>query len=318
MIGFYYGSNYLDRKHSFKNLLLFFGFVTLGILSKLPSGYILTLFVFLFSNKNIATKPKIVFAFVTMVSLLIISTWYFYWVPYLVSTYGFWHFFMGKSISQGMHEIAANLPQTLKSFYDGAIKYIGFALFLFGLFHAFRKKNLLVGGLFLVAFAGFILVVFKSGFNFPHHTYYIIPFVPVMALICGFGLGQINNNKVVTILLIAIGIEGILTQQHDFRLKKENRNILTIENELEKVSAKNDLILINSGEYPTPLYFAHRKGWLADNKEIADTNYINSLQDKGLKYIVVLKKVFGSDVKICYKPLIITDDFTIYKLNKRE
>ncbi len=58
---------------------------------------------------------------------------------------------------------------------------------------------------FSLAFLSFLLlVVFKSGFAFYHHIYYIIPFVPVMALIAAYGLASIKNRAIVYSILAVI------------------------------------------------------------------------------------------------------------------
>ncbi len=145
---------------------------------------------------TLGIKRKIIFLLSNIVIAIPISIWYFYWVPYLVETYGFWHFFMGKSLMQGLNEIADNLILSLQKFYDVALKFVGFAMFLFGLVYAIIKKEKLLLNILLLSFLGFLVIILKAGFNFPHHTYYIIPFVPVMALVAGYGLSQIKNQKI--------------------------------------------------------------------------------------------------------------------------
>jgi 4-amino-4-deoxy-L-arabinose transferase-like glycosyltransferase len=44
-MGFYYGTNYFEKRSGLKHLLLYFFLTTLGMLAKLPCGYILILFV---------------------------------------------------------------------------------------------------------------------------------------------------------------------------------------------------------------------------------------------------------------------------------
>lgn len=316
--GIYFGTNYFDeeKKKSDRliNLVLFIILTALGSLSKLPSAYLLVVFILFFLNKKILLKRKIIFAIAATLSILPAILWYFYWVPYLVETYGFWHFFMGKSFSQGIHEIAANLNQTLQRFYDTALKYIGFIIFLFGLIHAVIKKQRLLIFVFILGFIGFLVIIFKAGYTFTHHSYYIIPFVPVMALITGYGIMQFKNKKLVLLLLLAVGFEGILNQQHDFRIHDKELALLNLEEDLNKVSISSNLILINSGNYPTPMYFAHRKGWINSNEKIKDDNYLQNLRAKGLKYIIILKKTFGTYMEMNLPIVLDNDNYCIYKL----
>ena len=286
----YYGTNYFhSNSKSTLNLCLYFSLTTLGMLSKLPSAYLLALFVLLVFDKKIEISKKIIFSFISVLSLTISVSWYFYWVPHLVETYNFWYFFMGNSIIEGAKEITTNIISTLDNFYDSALKYIGFLLFLTGLFYMFRKKNTTLIYVFLTGSVGFLIIILKMGQAFPHHAYYIIPFVPLMALVTGYGLDQIKYKKLSLILLIAICSEGLLNRHHDFIIPSKNLTLLTLEEHLDKVSEKEDLILINSGSTTTPMYFSHRRGWSALNHKIKQEGYIKRLQKSGLKFIVIIK-----------------------------
>jgi len=313
----YYGTNYLESKFQLKKYLYLLSCVSLmllGILSKLPSAYLLIVFGIFMVNGQIDIKRKLLLALVSLIWLMPAVYWYFFWVPHLVDKFGFYHFFMGNSFAQGYNEIILNLADTLKKFYDTALKFIGFAVFLFGLIISIIKKERVILTLFILTFLGFCIVIFKAGFNFPHHSYYVIPFVPVMALIAGYGLTKIGNPKIALLVLIAISFEGIANQQHDFRVKKKDNFIVNLESELDKISHRDDLIIINSGAYPTPMYFAHRKGWVNSNEIIKDSKYINELVKKGLKYLVILKTSFGTEIKLeHYEKVFESQDYCVYK-----
>jgi 4-amino-4-deoxy-L-arabinose transferase-like glycosyltransferase len=312
----YFGSNYLEsKKNDLINLLCYFLLLMLGLLAKLPSGYLYVIFSFFYLDKQIAMKRKVIFSVVSILGILPGTIWYFYWVPHLVDTYGFWHFFMGKKIGEGFDEVLLNINQTLSRFYDTALKFIGFAIFVFGLITSIVKNERRIYCPFFLTFLSFSIVIFKAGFTFAHHSYYVIPFVPVMALLAGYGLSLIKYSKLSIIILIAISIEGIANQQDDFRIKETDRRILNLEKDLMKVSKQEDLILINSGSYPTPMYFSHRKGWVSYNEEILNENYVNGLRNKGLKFIVILKRSFGSEILINeFKKVLENEDYCIYEL----
>lgn len=313
----YYGSNYLESKLQEKQylyLISYFLLLLLGTLTKLPSGYLLIVFAIYFLNKNISLNRKFILAIVTFLGLVPVMIWYFYWVPYLVDKYDFLHFIMGKNLLQGFTEITQNIPQTLSRFYDTPLKYIGFAVFIYGLIVSIIKKDWKIYSVLALCFAGFSIIIVKSGYTFPHHNYYIIPFVPIMALVGGYGLTKIKNAKLALIILIAISVEGIANQLHDFRIKEKDKRILNLEMDLDKVSRRDDLILINSGDYPTPMYFSHRKGWVNDNEKINDEKYIEELKSKGLKYIVILKRSFSTEIKLMpHKVVLENEDYCIYK-----
>lgn len=311
----YYGSNYLDnktKKNQFTVLLLYVLMLTLGTLSKLPSAYLLVVFFILFFNNQISLNRKTVFILASIVGLLFPYIWYFYWVPHLVETHGFWHFFMGKSITQGIHEIGENLPLTLHRFYDTALKYIGFSAFLLGLIYGIINKQRMLIYVLIVSFFGFLIIIFKSGFNFPHHSYYIIPFVPVMALIAGYGI-TILSSRFQYILLGLIAVEGIANQQHDFFIKENQVYQLKLEEKAAQFIGKNDLVIINGGDSPQAIYFAHRKGWTVKNEEIQTPLFMDSLTNLGAKYLII-DKVNIDLKKLPYHLINDDDDYSIYQL----
>jgi hypothetical protein len=64
------------------------------------------------------------------------------------------------------------------------------------------------------------------------------------------------------------------------------------------------------------MYFSHRKGWVNGNDKINDVAYIEKLRTKGLKYIVILKRTFGSDIALShYEKVLENKDYAIYKVN---
>lgn len=315
IMGFYYLKCYLNESTKWRYLILYAALILLGVLAKLPNGYLLSIIVFPLVDTNISKHVKWKILSVTFMILVPIIVYYFYWVPYLVEHYGFWHFFMGKTFAEGMKEIASNLGESTKHFYDHALKFIGFAFFLMGLIFSIKQKNKNLLLFFIVTFLSFCIIIFKAGFTFTQHAYYMIPFVPVMSIFAAYSLQQIPNYRIRIIFLIAIMLEGILNQQHDFRIPEDNLAIQNLENDLNHCSKKSDLIIINSNDYPTPIYFTHRKGWITTNDKLENENYIDSLKELGLKQIVVLKKTFGSDVKLKYKKAFSNQNYTIYKLD---
>ena len=282
--GLYFGTNYLEKIGNSKiNIVLTFLFILTGALTKLPSVYLLFLFSVFYLKKEIRLTEKAILSFIITFAGILTAIWYFYWVPYLVSEYGLWHFFMGKSFVVGFNEVVSELGRSLNNFYQNTLKFIGFAAFSGGLIYAIIKRNTKVITIFIITFLSFLYVVFKSGITFPYHSYYMIPFAPVMAFIAGYGISQIKKQYIQTILLCAIAIEGVLNQIDDFRIPDKQMALFSLENDLDKYSDRNDLILINCGDYPTPMYFAHRKGWIKYNDFISNNNNIEKLRKKGLK-----------------------------------
>ena len=317
IIGLYYGTNYFhSEKPRFVDLFLYALATLAGLLSKLPSGFALVLFVFPIFDKNIALQKKVIFCTVSLVICLPVLFWYWYWTPYLVKEFGLFHFFMGKEMMNGLCELGERWVQTLAHFYDDSLKFIGFGVFLIGLTMCFVKKEKLILRILGLCFLAFFVVMMKSGSTFSIHSYYVIPFVPVMALVAGFGIASIGRAKLRVLFLAVIALENILNQKSDFVIRDYRVPILHLEAVMDNFSERSDLIVINSGENPTAVYFAHRKGWIAENQQLADKGFVDDLVDRGCKYAVILKKAFGEDMKMDYEIMFDSEDYTIYRLKE--
>lgn len=313
LMGFYYGSNYLDRQHRMKNLVLYGLLVLLGILSKLPAACLLILFaLFLFDGK-ISFGVRIRLAIVTVCAGFIVAVYYFWWAPYLTGRFGFDHFFLGKNVSTGFTETMQHFGEVLQKFYEDALGYTGFLIFLSGVLLLIYRKEKRLLTILLLSFLGFLVVIFKAGTVFYRHTYYIIPFVPVMALVAAFALEQIKNRKIAVALLCLFTIEALISKNSDFYIKAENKAMLQLEQELDKLGSKKDLVAINSGLVPTPMYFAHRKGWVESNGVLSRPEAVADMKAKGLRFIIILKNVFGTDTVLPYQQVADNENFRIYQ-----
>ena len=312
IMSIYYGSAYFENKSKYINILLYFVFGLLSILSKLPVIFLFSIFVlFVFQNKY-SVKSRILFVISSIIILIPIYWWYWIWVPYLVREFDFWHFFMGKSIRVGFNEIFSQWPLALKLWYADAIKYIAFVFFILGLFFIIKNKKLIA--LFTVLLISFLAIVFSAGNTFVRHSYYIIPYVPIMAIISAYGLQQLRNQKLIMIINIIISIEGIANQFQDFYIHDNGKAIINLEADLDQFCKPNDLITINSNANPAPMYFAHRKGFIASNNQLIDSSFINSIRNSGCKYIIILKQNYGTEVELQQELLLENKDYNIYRI----
>lgn len=234
---------------------------------------------------------------VSILMTLPVLLWYFVWVPYLNEAYGHWSFPISRDLQQGFHELIANAPKVFKHLYSSAIKYIGFFCFLGGIVLAiFRKERKVLIPLAIgVPVFGFFMV--KAGVQFAKHDYYVAPFIPLMALVVAYLLDRISVRWVASLLLAGILIEGVLNQWHSIHLDEKHRELIHLEEDFQRVSERKDLIMVNSGRNPTPLYFAHREGWLVENREIRNESFLKKKMKKGCAYILVLKRSFADPVQ---------------------
>lgn len=298
IIAVYHGWIYLKDNQQGKNLLWFGLFCSLALLSKLPSLVLLGLFLPVLLNKQININAKVLFITSGVVALLPAIYWYFIWTPYLTHTYGFDYFFMGVDLSVSFHEISSNLNGLLQRFYVDALNYVGFIAMCFGLYMIFKKSNnQLILGL-IGALALLCIIILKSGHNFIHHSYYIMPFVPVMALIAGYGVGQITNKAVFAGLLALIMLEGIGNTQHDLHIKHDQMYKLEFESIVDKHSSKSDKIAVNNSSNPTALYFAHRQGWSFNPEDVGLEEKYKLFYLRGCKLILWDKNIMPAPSKI--------------------
>lgn len=308
IVGLYYGYVFLKAGRVL-NVVWFFLFCTLGMLAKIPA---LSLFVVsgiaVFSNK-LGRRRKWIFVSVCSLSILMVGVWYFYWVPHLHNTYCI-ILYDSKGIVEGFYEVMEYWPELVDKFYFSALhSHMAFATFLVGLILFLAKESVYwkvaIGAILLV----FSLFILKTGAIFPTHNYYIVPFVPVMALIAGYGIAKISL-KYQYVLLVFIMIEGIANQQHDFFVKESEKYKLELDEKLSTYAAPDDLIIINGGPSPQDMYFAHKKGWSVTNEKLQSVEFVESLHKRGAEYLVIDKTtLFDSFFK---KKVIFEDQY--YKI----
>jgi hypothetical protein len=315
IMGLWAGFDYLNHG-KFLRLVLSGLLLLAGILSKLPSAFLIPLLVVPLVGTEIPRQRKVPVLLVLILITGITATWYFYWVPYLVDSYGFWHFYMGTSFSQGLREILHHPADMASRFYFSSLySYAGFLAFLGGIVLLFKRKEKVVWIPFVLTTVFFILFMVKAGYNFPHHNYYIIPYTPVMALIAGYFLSHIRLSWARILLIAIIMGEGIANQQHDFRIKEENKYILSLGQVADQVSNPADLIMINGGINPVDLYFTHRKGWTKRNEEIFEGNALEEAIPLGCRFLFLNKKKLPEGpFELPYETAYEDNWFLVYKL----
>ncbi len=293
IIGVYFTLLYVDKK-KILHLIIAGTMILLGGLSKIPALLVAVPLAGIILSKQTARQTKYaLFLCFTIVSAPIVL-WYFYWVPLLVEKFNYWHYYMGTNLADGFYELTQNLKGTAEKFYFDALKYSGFLVFLWGIFVLFSKKakskkETYLQWILLIEVLIFALFMAKAGRNFWVHSYYIIPFVPIMALVAGYALSTLKSKKIATLLLLFVIVEGIGNQQHDFRIAKPQQERLEYERWADSFSDKNSLFIINGGDNPKDLYFTHRKGWSISPMQSNNLPFIDSLSNCGAKYLWIHK-----------------------------
>lgn len=311
LIGVYFATRYIDGKR-LMHLIIAGLLLMLGGLCKIPAVFLFGLILTVVLTKTIETRIKVNLIITLGVASSVIGWWYFYWVPYLVETYRF-ELFFPKGIVEGLKEIQPLWADFLQKFYFGGLRsYIALLPLLFGVIWLIKRKNRLMSLGFVVLTGVFILFAIKTGTVFPTHNYYILPFVPVMAVLAGLGLESFGRRWSV-ILLTLICIEGIGNQISDFRIKDEVRYRLVLEEQLDAVLPEKEKIVLFTGANPEYMYWFHRKGWSIEPGEEKDPLILDDIRKHGGKYFVIDK--YGQDIQ-GFRLVAETRDCKIYSVNQ--
>jgi len=316
LIGVYHGLKYA-RDGGYVALTQFICFMLVAILSKISVAFMLIYPPLLMYRQGFQTSRRMLtLAMGIGVVLVTVSIWYFWWVPALNERYGFQHFFMGRPLIEGFTQIVQNGSETFETFTKNTLGYAGSALLIIGLISIALKRDRVLAFVFIGGMVAFLPFVVKSGFNFYHHKYYVIPFVPVLCVLAGQGVQLLKRPGWRWILAM---IFSVFLLEQTARLARDlsvnNDHLLGLSKTLNAVSDPQDLILINSGDDPTLMYFADRKGWVVHPEQLKSASYLRELELKGLKFVVLVKSQEGKfEPKLRY-PIVHQDEyFLIYRV----
>ncbi len=277
--------------------------VALGVLSKIPAMSLLAVVGIIPFLKH-SDKRKIFFIYLgVFMAVLPALWWYFFWVPYLNQTHGY-HLYFPKGLLQGLKEIAPLWRLLLEKFYFTSFySFIALAMAILGVLALVLRKStmvLLSLGLVALVFGVFIL---KTGAVFPLHTYYSVPFIPVMAIAAGIGLDflstqtenivkvRFRRNAMGYFFLLALVVEAISNQIHDHFIKPSERYKLTLETEIASVIPIEAKVVLVSSASPQELFLLHRRGWTIYPEQLLHQRDAINYRTLGARYVVINKPV---------------------------
>lgn len=290
LIGLFHARVYLTQAKTW-SLLWFFIFSTLGTLCKIPALSLMSILGVALFIHSIPLKRTLTLFAVGTVSFALVCLWYFYWVPHLTDTYGYVLYFP-RSLGEGLQEVLNLWPQLLEKFYFVAFSsFVAFAVFLAGCYRVYRDRSALQYHLIGAAIVSvvFIFFIIKTGIVFPLHSYYVVPYVPLMAAVAGYLLAHIKSKHAVWLTVI-ISIEAIGNHQDDMFLKEREMYKLTLDDITNKYIPVDSLIVINGTISPQHIYFAHRKGWTEHSDVIQREGYLDTVSQLGAAYLIWDKK----------------------------
>ncbi len=311
IIGLYYCLRYFETGN-LTRLLLFFVFATVGSLCKIPAFTLMSVIAIPLVTK-FPRNRKIAVLIAGIFSFIIVAIWYFYWVPYLLDTYHF-KLFYPKGLIEGFREIIEYPIDTLDKFwFTSFYSFIAFFLFIAGLVMMNVRKERLLTGLFVVVSIVFFVFILKTGSVFSFHNYYIIPYMPVMAVIAGFALSLIKIRWQI-VFLILISVESLANQSYDFRIKDSELYKLELEKSIDDIITNEELIIVNGGANPQTIYFLHRKGWTVEKEVLQNPGFIDDKAGRGAKYLIIDKN--RSNKTFSFRLIFADEYIDVYKIAK--
>ncbi|NUM32491.1 MAG: glycosyltransferase family 39 protein [Bacteroidetes bacterium] len=312
LISLYYAFLFL-KTGIWKHILIYSITASIGVLAKMPVIYILSIFALPLLSKNYNLGYKFTLTVASIFVFAVMYWWYFVWGEYLLKTWEYQLFFP-KNYKEGPKEFFPFIGMAFEKFYYSAFcSFTAFGVFLTSFFYSFTQKQYLPLKIIVTTFPLFFIFMVKTGSVFAHHNYYIIPFVPVMAICAGSALSNFSKN-ISLLFLILIAAESFGSQFNDFFIKKSEKFILGFEQEINKTIPANEKIALAGSDSPQYLYFAHRKGWGLTPAQTLDTAYMNFVFEKGYRYMVLVKRNF--DKLPNYTKFNETNHLIFYKIKK--
>jgi hypothetical protein len=314
IIGVEFAWRYLEEKKN-SQLAWFTLFAALGMLCKMPATCMLGLLAapIMISQADLRTKGFVIGG--ASVALSAMIAWYFVWAPWAVKAYGF-PLYYPTSISEGWRQLVAMKNDTLSRFYPIALtSHLAFVFFAVGLVWMIWKKQKPLLWAFAGCTAFLIVYMLKTGGTFSGHVYYVIPYVPMMALLAGYGLNESIRNKWIQIaLLLVITSEAIYRHKYNFFIPWEDQKFMKLEKIVDQYVPKTSRILVNNREgSPLMMYFAHRRGWTVTDR-MKDSAWVAGESTVGMDYLVLERSRWQDTLP--FPKLYEDNEFQVYKTKK--
>lgn len=295
-----------------RDLFFYFLLSTVACLAKIPAViYFLFPMMLIIKYRDINTRVFVMLVS-SGISVLMCFAWYFIYAPYISKKYGYWHN-LGESFSDGFLHLIQDIPTVLQRFFhDGGQSFVFIVLFLLGWMYLFKTKAkwyfLSIGGFTVL----FLLYMVKSGNYFLWHNYYIIPYVPIFAIVVAIALDNIKYKKLAYGLLVVGLLEGIFQQVRDFTNSPNEAYKEKLEVLIPQFSNSDDKICLVSNGNPIGFYFAHRKGWMETKADKLEDEFLQKISDQGVTLLIVNKRFSQEkyDRPLKYED----DDYAIYEL----
>jgi hypothetical protein len=261
--------------------------LTAGLLAKMPAAALLVFLIPILLDRGASEFRRVLVGTGAILAVGIMSWWYFHWVPALLEK-GAFQLYWPKSLPEGWREIAARPGDTLRRFtFTSFYSYTAFLCLAAGIW-GLRAQRRFIQLMMSAALMVLLVYMLKTGECIPEHDYYLIPFVPVMAVLAAIGLrGAEQWPRIQNLVMAVIMLEGIINQQHDFRWPENMAYKLELSEDLGRLLPAEEPIAVISDLNPADLYFANRPGWLIDTLQMNDPLAWERLRKAGCRHIAV-------------------------------
>jgi hypothetical protein len=305
-----------ERKNAFLVLALLAGM--LGVLSKIPAVLLFSFCTPILISSSTSVSRKLAVVAALMATAVPVYWWYFVWSPHLVAIDNNPLFFP-RTFLIGLEELARYPNEIIQQFvFRSFFAYFGFVLAAIGIGICIYQKRIKVLTMLLTAFVLMFYFMTKVGEVFPFHSYYMVPFVPFLALTLGVCLASIKHRGLLYFLCLFLLVESLVNQLDDFHPKPSTKSLLELEDVADAIAPRSEKIVCNGGLNPQLIYFINRKGWSLRDAELSNER-LESCKAEGAKYLFFYRYTNKGKQKKLPKfnyPILFENDFVIvFSLN---
>ncbi len=286
LIALYFVDRALHRRDP-KWILLAVPLAAFGGLCKIPAIVLFAAWGLMLAERSLPLRWRVGGLLALVLATTPVIWWYFHWQPHLLTEYGNQLYFP-VSLREGFVELKPYGGKLLERFaFSALLSHVAFGFLLVGLWRVHRTRDLKTALLIIGIFFPFGIFLLKTGSVFPLHAYYVLPMVPLMALLVGVGLGSFPAGRWTVLALTLIAIEGMGIRWNDLNGTNDRVHLLRAEELADRFSERNDLVACTGGIDPRTMYFLHRHGWSLGPSDMGSATVMDSLRSLGLKLICV-------------------------------
>ncbi|MCC7466707.1 MAG: glycosyltransferase family 39 protein [Saprospiraceae bacterium] len=318
LMGVYLLWQFLERgqfRYLASGLVLF----TIGMLSKIPFVMPIVFLILPLLDAEIPAIRKKQLMAGLLPCAGMVGFWYGFWMPYLLEHYKN-QLIWPVSILEGWKIVVEAHGNESWLMLSGAPFHfkIPFLFAVMGLGQVLTGNSQALkymAGTYILLFFAFIL---KTGIVFPTHDYYIIPALPLLALLVGHFLDKMSWHPAISqAIAILILIAGILASHYKSATSRQNRPyLMELPAIMDQFTAKDARIMVNNGAFnPTMMFWAHRKGWTVNQDVPFKSNWMPDFRRDGLQYILMDRHL--NEEGLPYPLIFENEHFRLYSLVDR-